>query len=161
VADDPLATYLSDHLAGAVAGLELATKLSDDNAGTPLGDALGGLRADIDADKATLERLMEDVGVPRSPVKRAGATVIEKLGRLRFHEQVTGSGALSRLLEMESLAVGIQGKEALWRALAAVAPSRPELSAVPLEELAERARQQRATLEPLRLAAAQEALGRD
>ncbi len=34
---DPLATYLQDHLAGAMAGIEILEALRDQHAGEPLG----------------------------------------------------------------------------------------------------------------------------
>ena len=38
--DEPLGTYLNDHLAGAAAGVELAEKLGANYEGTPLGTAV-------------------------------------------------------------------------------------------------------------------------
>jgi hypothetical protein len=158
VSKDSLAVYLNDHLAGSVAAIELVTKVRSDNEGTPLGDVLGRLLVDVEEDRASLESLIGRLGVAGSSVKRAGATVVEKLGRLRFHERVTGSGALSRLMEMETLSLGIEGKLGLWKALLEVAPSSPELEATDLTGLADRARRQLDGLEPLRRAAAREAL---
>ncbi|MBA3267336.1 MAG: hypothetical protein H0T70_03635 [Acidimicrobiia bacterium] len=118
-----LGHYLNDHLAGSVTGLNLAEQIETENAGTPLGQSMGELVADIGADKATLEHLMEQLGVDKSSVKQTSGWVAEKLSRLRFNDRVTGSEALSRLMEMEMLSVGIEGKLGLWRALQAVAGS--------------------------------------
>ncbi len=150
--------YLNDHLAGSAAAIELVTDMRSNNEGNPLGDFLAWLHGEIESDKASLERLMQQVDAPASTVKQVGAAAAEKLGRLRFSERVTGSSALSRLLEMETLSVGISGKLGLWLALKEVAPSRPELVVAELEHLAERARQQLDQLEPHRLVAAREAL---
>jgi hypothetical protein len=54
-----LETYLNDHLAGAAAGSELASKISSEYAGTRFGPFLAELARDIDQDKVTLEELME------------------------------------------------------------------------------------------------------
>lgn len=49
----------------------------------------------------------------------------EKLTRVRFSDTVTGSEALSRLIQLEMLCIGVEGKLALWKALQAVFPSEP------------------------------------
>lgn len=157
--EDAIDVYLNDHLAGSAAAIELVTKMRSDNEGSPLGDFLAWLHGEIESDKASLESLMQHVDASASTVKQVGAAAAEKLGRLRFSERVTGSGALSRLLEMETLSVGISDKLGLWLALDEVAPSRPELTGAELEHLADRARQQLDQLGPHRLAAASEALG--
>lgn len=157
--DDAIEVYLNDHLAGSAAAIELVTEMRSNNEASTLGDLLTWLQGEIESDKASLESLMQHLDAGSSTVKQVGAAAAEKLGRLRFSERVTGSSALSRLLEMETLSVGISGKLGLWRALHEVAPSRPELVAAELEHLADRARQQLDELEPHRLVAAREALG--
>ncbi len=164
-----LGHYLNDHLAGSVTGLNLAEKIEADNAGTPLGQSMGELVADIGADKATLEDLMAQLGVEKSRVKQTGGWVAEKLSGLKFSDKVTGSDALSRLMQMEMLSIGIEGKLALWRSLQAVAGSarRPgELgaatgqgSSVDLDQLIHRAQDQLDKLESHRLEAAVAAFG--
>jgi hypothetical protein len=72
-------------------------------------------------------------------------------------EILTGSPHLTRLLQAESLSLGVEGKLCLWRALIEVAPSYPELAAVDLRKLADRALDQRRRLEVVRLAAARRA----
>jgi hypothetical protein len=92
-------------------------------------------------------------------VKTAAAWAGEKLGRLKLNGQLTGYSPLSRLLELEALVAGLEGKRSLWSALARVRDADRRLDAFDLEALAERARSQRERLEPYRLAAAAEALG--
>ncbi len=116
-----LGHYLNDHLAGAVAGCDLAEQIEAGQAGTPLGESMSELVADIKADRVTLETLMEQLGVDKSRLKQTGGWVAEKLTRVRFSDTVTGGEALSRLMQLEMLCVGVEGKRALWRALQAVA----------------------------------------
>ena len=148
-----LGAYLNDHLAGAAAGVELAEKLAAGGEGTPFGTALAAVAREIKQDKDVLEGLVERLGVGKSPVKQAAGWAFEKVTRLRFNRQLTGSEDLTRLLEVETLSLGIEGKLALWRALRAAAG----LGEAELDRLIARARQQRETLEPHRLAAAAEA----
>jgi hypothetical protein len=65
---------------------------------------------------------------------------------------------LRRLERLEALALGIDGKSALWQALKAAAELAPELRQMDYEQLVERAQQQRSRVEMLRLQAARVAL---
>jgi hypothetical protein len=116
--DRLLAIYLNDHLAGATVGVELARRLRSSNADDPaMADPLGEVCSEIETDRATLEHVMERLGVRRRRVKAAGAWTAEKLGRLKFNGQLTGYSPLSRLVELELLYIGITGKLRLWKAL--------------------------------------------
>jgi hypothetical protein len=153
-----LETYLSDHLAGATAGSELANKLSSESAGTRFGPFLADLARDIEQDKATLEGLIKRLGIQQNPIKETISWVGEKFTRLKLNETMTGSTDLKRLLEFETLSLGVEGKLAMWRALMEVSHSHAELAATDLAGLAKRAENQRATLEEHRLQVASSAL---
>jgi hypothetical protein len=66
-------------------------------------------------------------------------------------------GQLARLEKLEALALGIEGKRALWRALLAVAEEIPALRNVDLVRLDQRADDQRKRVEVRRIEAAREA----
>ena len=149
-----LGVYLNDHLAGSAAGLELAEKLRDNNQGTELGKVMAALHHDIEQDRSALEEVMGQLEVERHPVKEAAGWMLEKLSRLRLNPALTGGAELTRLLETEALSLGIEGKLAMWMALKEAAAGDPRLAAADLDRLIERARGQRRTLEPHRLAAA-------
>jgi hypothetical protein len=149
-----LGTYLNDHLAGAAAGVALAEKLGGAYQGTPLGTAVAALAGEIKADRETLERLMERLGIGKSPTKRAAGWAAEKVTRLRFNRRLTGSEDLTRLLETETLSLGIEGKAAMWQALKDMDGLDAELGRADFDRLIFRARQQREALEPHRLEAA-------
>jgi len=148
-----LEIYLADHLAASTAGLELARRSARSNAGNATGEFLRRLVVEIEEDRETLERVIVQLGFKPSRPKVAAAWVAEKVGRLKLNGQVRGYSPLSRVLELESLAVGIAGKEALWNALRRVAP----VEVVDFEALIDRARRQRADAEEHRLAAVDEA----
>ena len=156
-ADEQLGVYLNDHLAGSAAGLGLAETLRDNNQGTELGKVMVALHTDIEHDRATLEELMGQLEVPRHPVKDAAGRVLERVSRLRLNPALTGDAELTRLLETEALSLGIEGKLSLWASLKAAAAGDPRLAATDFDRLIERARAQRASLEPHRLAAARRA----
>ncbi len=149
-----LGVYLNDHLAGASAGMELAEKLRSGSEGTAFGAVLSVLVAEIKEDRAMLEELTERLGIEKSPVKQAAGWIFEKLSRLRLDQHVTGSPDLSRLLEAETLSLGIEGKLVMWRALKEVATVDARLATTDFDVLIARARGQRESLEPYRLQAA-------
>ncbi len=154
-----LGIYLNDHLGGSTVGIELVKRASGANEGTELGNFLAGLVSEIDTDRETLQRIMGDLGIPRDRIKVAGGWVLEKAGRLKPNGQLRGYSPLSRLVELEGLALGVTGKLAVWKALRLVAESEPKLDAAELDRLIERAETQQRGLEEHRLAAAREALG--
>jgi hypothetical protein len=153
-ANEQLEVYLNDHLAGSAAGIELAAKLRDNNQGTGLGDDMAALHRDISQDRDALEELMRHLEVDRHPVKEAAGWILEKLSRLRLNPAITGGAELTRLLEIEALALGIEGKLGMWLALKEAAAGDGRLAGTDFDRLIERARGQRRTLEPHRLAAA-------
>ena len=155
--DSLLAIYLNDHLAGSTVGVELARRARGANAGSELGALLDRLVCEIEEDRDTLGAVMDEVGAGRDRVKKAAAWVGEKAGRLKLNGQLTGYSPLSRLVELEGLNLGIEGKSRLWAALGELAD--PRLSAFDFEALAKRAERQRSELEPFRLDAAREAFG--
>jgi hypothetical protein len=97
---------------------------------------------------------MERLGIEKQPVKQAVGWIFEKLSRLRINRQLVGSADLARMMEMETLSLGIEGKLAMWQVLKEIAPADPRLAATDFDVLVDRARQQRRTLEPLRLESA-------
>jgi hypothetical protein len=157
VADDYLHIYLNDHLAGSTAGLELVKRARRENEGTPLGATLADLEREIDADRDELQRLMDELDVARNPAKEAGAWLAEKAGRLKLNGQLTGYSPMSRLIELETLFLGVTGKRQLWIALRDVFG--PRLRDFDFDRLIGRAESQRDRIEEHRLAAAREAFG--
>jgi hypothetical protein len=150
--------YLNDHLAGATLGVELARRTLRENEGSELGEWLRAFLVDALDDRATLVDLIRQLGFEPSRIKSGAAWTAEKVGRLKLNGRVRGYSPLSRLVELEGLAAGIEGKRALWLALAAAAERDAALRRADYEALAERARSQRDQLEPHRRAAAAEAL---
>jgi hypothetical protein len=155
---DALTTYLNDHLAGSVAAIELLDTLVEHAKLADVHDTLVGLRTEIQADQETLRGILEGVGGQVSAIRRAGAWLGEKAGRLKLLADDPSTGTLARLESFEMLALGILGKASLWQALAAVQPERPDLSALDFAALEQRARDQHAIAERLRLESARRVL---
>lgn len=155
---DALTTYLNDHLAGSVGAIELLDTLVEHATLADVRQTLVGLRTEIKADQETLRRVLEHAGGQVSAVRRAGAWLGEKAGRLKLLADDPSTGTLARLESFEMLALGILGKASLWRSLATVQPRRPELSAFDFAALEQRARDQHGIAERLRLDSARRVL---
>ncbi len=158
MAEKLLDAYLNDHLGGATGGVDLAEQLRDQTKGTPFGETMATLAAEIKADRATLADIMSKMGTAESPVKQAGAWVMGKLGEAKFSGFTTGSGEFGTFLAIEALEMGVGGKECLWRALREVKDANSVLSGVDFDDLIERAESQQGTLETARLEYARSAL---
>jgi hypothetical protein len=152
-----LATYLNDHLAGATGGLALARRAASENKDSELGAFLSELSEEIAADRETLKEIMGALGVGPDRMKIVAARTFELVGRLKPNAQLRGYSPLSPLVELEMLKLGIQGKLAMWRALAEVSGT-PPLDAERLDDLAARAERQVADVEARRLEVARAAL---
>jgi hypothetical protein len=154
-----LGIYLNDHLAGSTAGIELVRRACSQNQGTDYGRFLAELTKEIDEDRAAFIEIMDTLGIRRDPAKVAGGWVLEKVGRLKLNGQLRGYSPLSRLVELEGLALGVTGKLAGWKALRLLADGEPALDAAALERLIKRAETQQRELEEHRLQATREAFG--
>jgi hypothetical protein len=149
-----IGVYLNDHLGGSTAALELLNKMRSSNEGGEFGGVLDVLYHDVEADRAALETVMDGLGISCDPIKQAGGWMLEKLSRIKFNALVTGREDLSRLMEIEALCLGIEGKLAGWHTLKVLSLSGV---GVDLDALIERASDQRSRLEPHRMDAARRA----
>jgi hypothetical protein len=152
-----LAIYLQDHLAGSTAGLALARRVAKRTQGTRAGQTLAQVADEIAADRETLEQLMSQLGISPSRIKNATAWLMERLARLKPNGRLRRQSALQELHELETLSLGIAGKQALWEALRA-APEAISSASVDLETLEARARSQRERVEMERIEYARAAL---
>jgi hypothetical protein len=150
--------YLQDHMAGAMAGVELARRAAESNGDNRYGSELGDVCAEIEQDRAALAELMDQLDVRPNPLKQGVAWIGERLGRLKPNGSVSGYSPLSRLVEIESLIVGVSGKLELWRSLRAAGDSNGRFEGIDLKRLIKRAESQRERLERLHDLAAADAL---
>jgi len=148
---EDLSSYLNDHLAGSVGALELLDRLIEVYQGKPLEGFFRDLRNEIDADQETLKDLIAKLGEEESAVRKAGAWIVEKLSRARIQLSEKREGEMGLFLALEGLALGINGKRQLWRALAAASPAAPQLSRLDYAELERRALDQHDRVEAQRL----------
>ena len=156
-----LGIYLNDHLAGATAGAELARRICEAHRASGPAATFERLAGEIAQDRLSLLRIMETLGVPKRRYKVYAGWAGERAARLKPNGRVLHRSGLSTVLELEALLLGIEGKARLWQALLIAADGEPRLDAARLRELADRATEQRDTVERLRAEAVAAVLAPD
>ena len=151
-----LAIYLNDHLAGSTTAIELVRRAVGQYEGTPLGEFFAEIGAEIEQDRDALKAVMAANGVEQQRYKLAAAWAAEKAARLKFNGALLRRSPLTPLIELETLAVGIRGKEELWRMLRANPAD--DATATRLDELIDRAQRQHEAVERRRIEAGTRAL---
>jgi hypothetical protein len=155
--EDRISIYLNDHLGGATAGAHLARRLASRNRS----EVLDAIATDVEEDRAALLQVLERLGVSEDVVKATLGRAAALASRLKFTGDLLGHTPLNRLEEIEALALGVEGKLALWQALQHALGADPRLDGIDLGELIARARSQRRQLERLRKSAAADAFVSD
>jgi hypothetical protein len=151
-----LSTYLNDHLAGAVMALEVIDQLATE--APDLKSILLETKSDIEADREQLIALMKKLDIAESRVRKAGAWFAEQIAEAKFEMDDHAGGLLGRLERLEALALGIEGKRGLWRALEAASATEATLGGLDYPQLIQRAKDQRERMESLRIQTARAAL---
>jgi len=149
---EQIAIYLNDHLAGSTAARDLVERTASDAEGSALGTFLGTLLRDIEEDRSELRSVMQRLDVEEQAVKQVAGAVAERASRVKFDVIDRGGGDLNRVLELESMLMGIEGKAALWRTLKELAKTEPRLDGIDLDELVSRAGRQQTDVERHRVA---------
>jgi hypothetical protein len=142
-----LATYLSDHLAGARFAVELIERLQGAHAKEPLGRFAGELLVEINKDRAVLQEIADRVSGGGGTIREATAWLAEKASQLKL--RIGAKDALGTFEALETLSLGVLGKSKLWKVLAVVTDER--LRGVDYDELVARAEAQHADIEAWRL----------
>ena len=153
-----LSIYLNDHLAGATVGVEVARRAARNNEGGPYGPSLAELASEIAADRKALLMVMQQLSIGADTLKVAISWLSEKATRLKLNGELLHYSDLSRLEELELLALGVRGKLAMWDALVLTHAEDPRLEETDLEAARSRARSQLRRLERMRQRSVVEAL---
>lgn len=157
--EELLGIYLNDHLAGATAGTELVKRLSRAEAHRPEGETLRRLATEIAEDRQALLDNMAMLNIQARQYKAWLGWTAEKLSRVKPNRHVLTRSPLSRVVELETMRLGVEGKLASWRILRTRAAADTRLDADRLDELISRAERQITVLEQLRIRSATEAFG--
>jgi len=151
-----LDVYLTDHLAGATAGVNLSHMAAQEHRADDHGPFFGEIASEIKADYETLGQLMQDMGTERSATKTAAAEIGSKMMAPKF----TGGDddELNAFVTLETLSIGVEGKVCMWKALKTVTDSNATLENYDLDDLIARGESQRERIEAKRLEIAPQAL---
>jgi len=150
-----LDVYLNDHLAGGTAGVNLAQMAAEEHRSDEHGAFFGEIASEIRKDHDTLESIMAALGTDESATKVAAAEIGSKMMAPKFKGT---EDQLNAFVTLETLSIGVEGKHCLWTALRTVSDDLPELADYDVDELIERARDQRSRIEAKRLELAPQAL---
>jgi hypothetical protein len=153
MATEPIIGYLDDHLAGSATAIQILETLRDDSV---VGAWSSAMLKEIESDRRVLSDLRLRIDQTSNPLKEAIGWLAGTLSRAKLHPKI--SGPLGRLEALETLAIGIQGKLALWRALRVAID--PRLTGVDYEHLCARALAQFDEVEERRLDVARAVLAK-
>lgn len=155
-----LGIYLNDHLAGSNVGLELARRALRENRDNAVGRYLLSFVKELEDERTVLQQVMRALGVPRNEFKHAVGWVLEKLGRLKSNGYIVRYSPLSRMVELEALAIAVIGKRCLWAVLQRQARIERRLAGFDFATLIEQSESQHQSLDRLRLQAADTAFSK-
>jgi hypothetical protein len=153
---EPLVTYLNDHLGGAQIAIQVLEAMRDQHNDQRFRKFADSLLPDIQADDHTLRSIAEKIDAGPSVAKQVGGWLLEKAARLKLGH--TGSTDFEMFESLELLALGVHGKQCLWKALQAASALDSRLREYNFKELINRAQQQYDEIESQRLNLAQTVL---
>jgi hypothetical protein len=115
-----LVAYLHDHLGGAEVAMQVVDRLRRTSAAPQERQFFGWLHHELARDHDVVVSVLESLGASRRSTKRL--TGQASGGILKF---LAGGrrGELALFRTFEALAIGVQGKRCLWRALQALTPA--------------------------------------
>lgn len=93
---------------------------------------------------------MDQLGITPNPLKVGLVRLAERASRLKLNGRLVRRSPLSHVVELETLVVGVRGKEALWTALRTAGV---RLEGIDLDALVDSARAQGSELEARRVSA--------
>ncbi|HEX2228295.1 MAG TPA: hypothetical protein VHM64_14245 [Candidatus Binatia bacterium] len=146
-------------MAGSVAAMELLKHLEVIYPDTQMARFFATLRTEVAADRGELRVLMNGLQIVDTRPRKAAAWIAGKFTELKLRLDDNHRGPLFLLESLDAIALGIQGKVALWRALNAAAAVNPALRGIiDYQRLENRAKQQSEAVEIVRVEAARAAL---
>ena len=109
-----LIAYLRDHLSGADMAIRVVHRLGSTHQRTEDGTLFRRLSRELKEDRAVVHTLLKKLGASGRSIKRAAGFAS---GTVLSMTAGGEPGDLSLLRTLEALAIGVQGKRCMWRAL--------------------------------------------
>jgi hypothetical protein len=158
VNDDRLQIYVNDHLALLLGETELAARCHRSNQGGTLGIFLRQLTTDLQVEQSDLRTILHQLNAAESLIKQGLAWLAEKAGRFKLNDALLRYSDLSRLVELETLAVAALEREAFWENLQVTRAADTRLSEIDFKQRQQQARRHGEILRQHRLEAARKAI---
>lgn len=156
--NDPLATYLHDHLAGSHFAIELLSSLERQYPGDELAHFARSLSVEVRQDQEILEQVIERVGKSSLDLMEAVGWLAEKASQLKLSRDGSCRG-IGTFEALELLTLGIRGKSALWKTLPAIRAIDARIPGLDFDHLMTRADEQYSRAEEQRLKVARVTFG--
>jgi hypothetical protein len=109
-----LIAYLRDHLSGADLAIRVVHRLASTHQGSEDGSLFRRLSQEFEEDRSVVRTLLTQLGASGRSITRAAGFAS---GTVLSVTAGGEPGDLSLLRTLEALAIGVQGKRCLWRAL--------------------------------------------
>ena len=144
---EALIAYLRDHLSGSDVAVRVVHRLDSTHQGTEDGPLFRRLSNEFEEDRAVVRTLLTQLGASGRSVKRAAGYAS---GAVLSVTAGGEPGDLSLLRTFEALAIGVQGKRCLWRALQNLHPVPSTVGGMTFVELEAKALRQWEAIEKRR-----------
>ena len=118
-----LPAYLRDHLSGSDAAIQVVERLRHTHAGTDEGRLCSSLFEEFREERTVVHRLLMSLDASSVSLKRLAS---QTSGALLKFTAGGSRGDLSLFRTLEALAVAVQGKRCMWRALQVMQSSLPD-----------------------------------
>ncbi len=156
---DLLATHLQNHLAAARGGVDLFHRVAGSFEGSPTGEALAKLAAEVETDCEALRAVMTAADIEENKPAGLLARVGERVARLKPNGTLVRRSPLTNVVEMEALRGGVTAKLAGWDTLIEASRTDDRLPQGRFEGLRARAIEQQERLLTLHRQVAAEVFG--
>ena len=121
-----LVTYLREHLSASDAAIEIVERLRLTHAGTQEGRLFASLFDEFREEREVVRLLLEQIGASPQSLKRLAGPASASAHMLATNGE---RGDLSLFRTLEGLAIGVQAKRCMWRALESLLGDEPIPSA--------------------------------
>jgi hypothetical protein len=150
--------YLNDHLTGAAGALDLIHHISELHPSDKETLFYKELHTEITNDQKILKALIHRLGAEESTLRQVAGRIAEKISRIKLEPTKIEEGSIGLFESLEVLALGIQGKHLLWKAILALKNPYPEWEGIDFKKLEQQAKDQRDRVEKKRIDAARQSL---
>jgi hypothetical protein len=142
-----LIAYLRDHLGGSDVAIRVVQRLTSTHEDTEEGTLFRRLSRELEEERVVVRSLLTQLGASERSIKRTAGYAS---GVLLSVTAGGHPGDLSLLRTLEALAIGVQGKRCMWRALQYLHTEPSTFLGVNFVELEEKAVRQWETIEERR-----------